>query len=102
MCSSIYCIYLAIRQDFPFSGITTNTKPVLQNYARIRFLPFLNNPKDLDPSYKMDLGFWDCFGGKKLLSYIRRNMVCVKLFMKVSMCDDIVLYTRIVNSCLSL
>ena len=32
----------------------------------IRVLPFLNNPKLLDPSYKMDLGFWDCFGRKKL------------------------------------
>ena len=27
---------------------------------------FLNNPKDLDPSYKMDLNFWVCFGRKKL------------------------------------
>ena len=23
---------------------------------------FQNNPKDLDPSYKMDLDLWDCFG----------------------------------------
>ena len=29
-------------------------------------IPFLNNPKDLDPSYKMDLDLWDCFGRKKL------------------------------------
>ena len=29
-------------------------------------LPFLNNPKDLDPSYKMDLDLWDCFGRKNL------------------------------------
>ena len=29
-------------------------------------LPFLNSPNDLDPSYKMDLDFWDCFGRKKL------------------------------------
>ena len=34
--------------------------------AIIRVLPFLNNPKDLDPSYKMDLDLWDCFGRKKL------------------------------------
>ena len=32
----------------------------------IQVLPFLNNPKDLDPSYKMDLDFQDCFGRKKL------------------------------------
>ena len=29
-------------------------------------LPFINNPKDLDPSYKTDLDLWDCFGRKKL------------------------------------
>ena len=40
-------------------------KSVLCNFAVIRVLPFLNNPKDLDPSYKMDLDFWDCFGRKK-------------------------------------
>ena len=31
----------------------------------ILVLPFLNSPNDLDPSYKMDLDFWDCFGRKK-------------------------------------
>ena len=31
------------------------------NFAVIQVLPFLNNPKDLDLSYKMDLDFWDCF-----------------------------------------
>ena len=41
----------------------------------IPVLPFLNNPKDLDPSYKMDLDFWDCLRRKKLPSYNRRNMV---------------------------
>ena len=50
-------------------------KSVLCNLAVIQVLPFLNNPKDLDPSYKMDLDFWDCFGRKKTLSYKRRNMV---------------------------
>ena len=35
-------------------------------FAIISILPFLNNPKDLDPSCKMDLDFWDCFGRKKL------------------------------------
>ena len=32
----------------------------------IPILPFLNNSKDLDPSYKTDLALWDCFGRKKL------------------------------------
>ena len=36
-----------------------------QTFAVIRVLPFLNNPKDLDPSCKTDLDFWDCFGRKK-------------------------------------
>ena len=32
-------------------------------YMPIRWLfPFKNSPKNLDPSYKMDLDFWDCFG----------------------------------------
>ena len=42
------------------------TKSVLWNFAIIRVLPFLNNPKDLDPSYKTNLDFWDCFERKKL------------------------------------
>ena len=30
-------------------------------------LPFNDyNPKDLDPSYKTDLDFWDCLGREKL------------------------------------
>ena len=41
------------------------TKSVLWNFAIIPILPFLDNPKDLDPSYKMDLDLWDCFGRKK-------------------------------------
>ena len=45
------------------------------NLAIIRVLPFLNNPKDLGPSYKMDLDSWDCFGRKKAPSYNRRNTV---------------------------
>ena len=41
-------------------------KSVLSNFAIIPDLPFLNNPKELDPSYKMDLDFWHCYGMKKL------------------------------------
>ena len=32
----------------------------------ILVLPFLNNPNDLDLSYKTDLDFWDCFGQIKI------------------------------------
>ena len=43
------------------------TESVLRNFAIIRVLPFLNNPKDLDPSYKVDLDFLGLFWkGKKL------------------------------------
>ena len=45
------------------------------NFAIIPILPFPNNPKDLDPSYKMDLDLCDCFGRKKTLSYNQRNTV---------------------------
>ena len=41
-------------------------KSVLCNFAVIRVLHFLNNAKDQDPSYKMDLDFWDSFGREKL------------------------------------
>ena len=65
-----YHIYPAIRQGFSLSRMTSKfTKSVLRNFAMIQVLPFLNNPKDLDLSYKMDLGFWDFFGEKNPLSY---------------------------------
>ena len=34
---------------------------------RWRFFSFQNNPKDLDPSCKMDLDLWDCLGKVKLV-----------------------------------
>ena len=51
------------------------TKSVLRNFAIIQVLPFLNNSKDLDLSYKTDLDFLDCFGREISLSYNRRNTV---------------------------
>ena len=44
----IYCISLVIRQRFFF---------------------FQNNPKNLNPSYKMDLDLLDCLGRVKLVSF---------------------------------
>ena len=44
-CSKTYNISLDIRQSFFFQ----------------------NNHKDQDPSYKMDLDFWDCLGRVKLV-----------------------------------
>ena len=55
----------------------------------IRVLPYINNPKDLDPSYKMDLDFWDCFGGKKLhlitdeIQYLSDGHVLINIDIKV-------------------
>ena len=70
-----YHIYLTIKWGFPLSRMTTNTKSVLRNFAIIQILPFLNSPKDLDLSYKMDLVFWGLFWKEKTLSCDQRNMV---------------------------
>ena len=59
--SNYYHIYLATRQGFPLFRMITN----LCNFAIMRDLPLLNDPKDLDLSYKTDLDFCDCFGRKK-------------------------------------
>ena len=37
---------------------------------RLRFFSFQNNSKNLDPSYKIDLDFWDCYGPKSLSNSI--------------------------------
>ena len=34
---------------------------------------FQNNPKNLDPFYKMDLDLWDCLGRVKLV--LQRNCI---------------------------
>ena len=36
----------------------------IANFGIIPILPFPNNPKDLDPSFKIDLDPRDCFGRK--------------------------------------
>ena len=72
------------KTGFSLSRMSTKIiKSVLFNFAVIQVLPFLNNPKHLDPSYKLDLDFWDCFGRKKT-SYKRRNMVITKVKFKPS------------------
>ena len=64
-----YHIYSHVRQGFPLSRMTTSNQissvKFCCNMAQV--LPFQNNLKDLDPSYKMDLDFWDCFGRKRTL-----------------------------------
>ena len=63
--SARYRIYSAIRPGFPSLEWVQIIKSVLCNFAVIRVLPFLNNPKDLDPSYKMDLDFLGLFWNEK-------------------------------------
>ena len=69
--------------------MTINNKSVLWNFAVIQVLPFLNNPKDLDLSYKTDLDFWDCFGKKKNLNLIAKEIwyMIVKAKTKASCID---------------
>ena len=64
-----------IRRGFPSLEGVQIIKSVLCNVAVIRVLPFLNNPKDLDPSDKTDLDFGIVLEGKKTPSYKRRNTV---------------------------
>ena len=49
------------------SGLTP-PKQYFFGYKTEFFVSFQNNPKDLDPSYKMDLDLWDCLGKVKLVS----------------------------------
>ena len=46
--------------------ITTFQLPYFFGY-KTEFFSFQNNPKDLDPSCKMDLVLWDCLGRVKLV-----------------------------------
>ena len=39
----------------------------ISSVIRGSFFSFQNNPKDLDPSCKMDLDLWDCLGRVKLV-----------------------------------
>ena len=43
-------------------------KYCISSAIRRKYFSFQNNPKDLDPSCKMDLDLWDCLGGVKLVS----------------------------------
>ena len=58
----------------PLGMITNNSISPMKFYYNSSFtLPKQSN--DLDPSYKMDLDFWDCFRRKQTPSYNHRNMV---------------------------
>ena len=48
----------------------------------IQVLPFLNNSKDLDLSYKMDLDLWYCLEERQIASYNRGNTVHENVFSR--------------------
>ena len=48
------------------SAIFAQWLPYFLGY-KTEFVSFQTNPKDLDPSYKMDLDLWDCLGRVKLV-----------------------------------
>ena len=56
---------------FPFQNNPKNLDPSykmdLDLWDCLGVFPFQNNPKNLDPSYKMDLDLWDCLGRVKLI-----------------------------------
>ena len=58
--------------------MSTNNQISPMQFCCYLVLPFLNNPKDLDLSYKTDLDFGIVFEGKKTPSYKRRNTVLSK------------------------
>ena len=61
---------------FPFLEQSQMSKKSseLPSALRLGFL-FLNSPKYLDPSYRTDLGIWDCFQKRKTPSHTQRNTV---------------------------
>ena len=42
-------------------------------YGKIEFFSFQNNRKNLDPSYKLDLGLWDYLGRVRLV--LQQNFI---------------------------
>ena len=69
-------------EDSPSLEWLNITKSVLWNYAIIQVLPFLNNPRDEDPSYKTDLDFFGLFCKEKPQSYKRR--ITIAMYAQIS------------------
>ena len=64
--------------------MNTETGPLFKDLPyffgyKTEFFSFQNNPRDLDPSCKMDLDLWDCLGRVKLV--LLQNFIgLIKLF----------------------
>ena len=55
----------SLEQKITTSAQTKDT--IFFGYNKTEFFSFQNSPKNLDPSYNMDLGFLDCLGRVKLV-----------------------------------
>ena len=105
-----YRIYSAIRRGFHLSRMTTNNLISSKcKFAIIQVLPFQNNLKDLDPSYKMDLDLWDCFGivleGKKSVLYPRKYGIPVSSRLWrffIFFLSSVFVFAKVLLSCLEL
>ena len=63
------------KMGLSLSRMSTNNQISPMQFCCYTGFTLPKQSKDLDPSYKMDLDFWDCFGRKKTPSYKRRNTV---------------------------
>ena len=77
--------YLVFNSKYPLSIYWSNSSVIfwltyhISSIIRQIFIFFQNSPRDLDPSYKMDLNLWDCLGRVKLV--LRQNFTgLIKLF----------------------
>ena len=53
-------------QMYGYTCRGSNCHLPISSIIRLEFFSFQNNPKDLDPSCKMDLDLWDCLGMGKI------------------------------------
>ena len=62
--------------------IPEQTVYCISSVRRQEFFSFQNNPKNLDPSYKIDLDLWDCLGRVKLI--LQQNFIgLIHLFVVI-------------------
>ena len=66
-----YNCYCYSNRLFP-GGLCNSPENILHNSISLVirwgiFFSYQNNPKNLDPSYKMDLDLWDCLGRVKFV-----------------------------------
>ena len=59
-------LWLSSGHYIHYSELLQFQLPYFLGYETV-FFSFQDNPKDLDPSYKMDLDLRDCFGRVKLV-----------------------------------